>query len=197
MDQTQSRMAPAEQRLFHWTGRLFYFATLAGLAAFGTYIILRATGFTSRNFYQWRDLATGLPMQSAADWIASIGIGMHFFMGAVLVLAWPILFSNRIRARHRAVHRWTGRVYVTAGLLAGIGGLSFIIAHHDGGPSHVAFAIWGSHLLATRRMEHASLREMLVPLIPAAVIAMGLVVVQPDLGQTVSMSIIGMRDGMP
>ena len=54
----------------------------------------------------------------------------------------------------------------------------------------IAFVIWGSHLLAARRMEQASLREMLVPLIPAAVLALGLIVIQPDLGQTVSMGII-------
>ena len=54
----------------------------------------------------------------------------------------------------------------------------------------IAFAIWGAHLLAARRMERASLREMLIPLVPAAVIALALIVAQPDLGQTVSMSII-------
>jgi cell division protein FtsW len=54
----------------------------------------------------------------------------------------------------------------------------------------IAFAIWGAHLLAARRMEQASLREMLIPLIPAAVLALGLIVIQPDLGQTVSLGII-------
>jgi cell division protein FtsW len=54
----------------------------------------------------------------------------------------------------------------------------------------IAFVIWGAHLLAARRMERASLREMLVPLIPAAVIALALIVAQPDLGQTVSLGII-------
>jgi cell division protein FtsW len=54
----------------------------------------------------------------------------------------------------------------------------------------IAFAVWGSHLLAARRMERASLREMLVPLLPAAVIALALIVAQPDLGQTVSLGII-------
>jgi cell division protein FtsW len=54
----------------------------------------------------------------------------------------------------------------------------------------IAFAIWGAHLLAARRMEHASLREMLIPLVPAAVIALALIVAQPDLGQTVSLGII-------
>ena len=54
----------------------------------------------------------------------------------------------------------------------------------------IAFAIWGAHLLATRRMERASLKELLVPLLPAAVIALALIVAQPDLGQTVSLGII-------
>jgi cell division protein FtsW len=39
-------------------------------------------------------------------------------------------------------------------------------------------------------MEQASLREMLIPLVPAAVIMLALTVAQPDLGQTVSMGII-------
>ena len=54
----------------------------------------------------------------------------------------------------------------------------------------IAFVIWGAHLLAARRMERASLREMLIPLVPAAVIALALIVAQPDLGQTVSLGII-------
>src|SRR3984885_3410794 len=69
----------------------------------------------------------------------------------------------------------------------------FVIAGFSMQPSEltkIAFAIWGAHLLAARRMERASLREMLIPLVPAAVIALALIVAQPDLGQTVSMSII-------
>ncbi|KDF01815.1 cell division protein FtsW [Mycolicibacterium aromaticivorans JS19b1 = JCM 16368] len=69
----------------------------------------------------------------------------------------------------------------------------FVVAGLSMQPSEltkIAFAIWGAHLLATRRLEHASLRELLIPLIPAAVIALALIVAQPDLGQTVSMGII-------
>jgi len=69
----------------------------------------------------------------------------------------------------------------------------FVIAGFSMQPSElakIAFAIWGAHLLAARRLEHASLREMLIPLVPAAVIALALIVAQPDLGQTVSLGII-------
>ena len=54
----------------------------------------------------------------------------------------------------------------------------------------IAFAIWGAHLLASRRLERASLKEMLIPLVPAAVLALFLILLQPDLGQTVSLGII-------
>nr|WP_231973736.1 MULTISPECIES: putative lipid II flippase FtsW [unclassified Mycobacterium] len=84
-------------------------------------------------------------------------------------------------------------------LVPGIGNLAngsrkwFVIAGFSMQPSElakIAFAIWGAHLLATRRLERATLREMLIPLVPAAVIALALIVAQPDLGQTVSLGII-------
>ena len=69
----------------------------------------------------------------------------------------------------------------------------FVVAGLSMQPSElakIAFAIWGAHLLAARRLEQASLKEMLIPLVPAAVIALALIVAQPDLGQTVSLGII-------
>lgn len=84
-------------------------------------------------------------------------------------------------------------------LIPGIGKVAngsrgwFVVAGFSMQPSElakIAFAIWGAHLLAARRMERASLREMLIPLVPAAVIALALIVAQPDLGQTVSLGII-------
>ena len=84
-------------------------------------------------------------------------------------------------------------------LVPGIGNLAngsrkwFVIAGFSMQPSElakIAFAIWGAHLLAARRLERASLREMLVPLVPAAIVALALIVAQPDLGQTVSLGII-------
>ena len=156
--QSTSPQARADGRLFGWTGRAFYFAALLGLGVFGTYILLRGTGATYKNFDQWHDLISGLPLLTPATWIANVGIGMHYFMGAVLVLAWPILFSSRIRARHRAVHRWTGRVYVSAGFLAGVGGLSFILARHTGRPDHTAFAIWGTVMMLSAVMAYVHAR---------------------------------------
>lgn len=54
----------------------------------------------------------------------------------------------------------------------------------------IAFAVWGAHLLATRRRETQSLKELLIPLVPAALIVFVLIVLQPDLGTTISLAII-------
>jgi cell division protein FtsW len=69
----------------------------------------------------------------------------------------------------------------------------FVVAGFSMQPSElakIAFLIWGAHLLAARRLERASVREMLFPLVPGAVLALLLIVLQPDLGQTVSLGII-------
>ncbi|MFC9518506.1 putative lipid II flippase FtsW [Nocardiaceae bacterium NPDC056970] len=54
----------------------------------------------------------------------------------------------------------------------------------------IAFAVWGAHVLATRRRENPSLKEMLIPLVPAALVVFLLIVLQPDYGTTVSLAII-------
>ncbi|MBF4477046.1 putative lipid II flippase FtsW [Rhodococcus rhodochrous] len=69
----------------------------------------------------------------------------------------------------------------------------FVIAGISLQPAEIAkitLAVWGAHLLASRRGENSTLREMLVPLVPAALLVTGLIVLQPDLGTTVSIVII-------
>ena len=80
-------------------------------------------------------------------------------MGAVLVLAWPVLLSAWVRTHHRSVHRWTGRVYVTAGFLAGAGGLSFILTHGTySRAAGIAFGIWGVVMMTCSVMAYIHAR---------------------------------------
>jgi len=156
-----SRAAPRpwDDRLLSWIGRAFGVAGLVGLGLFGSYIALRAIGATPRNFGQWMPLLSGLALPTISDWIANLGIGLHFLMGTVLVLAWPILLSARIRAKHRRVHRWTGRVYVCAGLLAGMGGISFILTHGTfSRAAAVAFSVWGGLMMFSSVMAYVHAR---------------------------------------
>ncbi|MEV0948757.1 putative lipid II flippase FtsW [Rhodococcus sp. NPDC049939] len=84
-------------------------------------------------------------------------------------------------------------------LIPGIGTKSqgsrgwFTIAGFGLQPSEIAkiaLAVWGAHLLASRRTDIPSVRGMLVPLVPSALVVLVLVLLQPDLGTAVSLAVI-------
>ena len=57
---------------------------------------------------------------------ATVAIGVHFLAGGVILVLGCVQLLSSVRARWPAVHRWLGRVYVVACVLAGLGGLGFI-----------------------------------------------------------------------
>ena len=59
-------------------------------------------------------------------------------------------------------------------------------------PAKVVFAIWGAHLLSVKRGQLHSLRHMLIPLVPAALLVAALILLEPDLGTTISLGIVVM-----
>ena len=69
----------------------------------------------------------------------------------------------------------------------------FMIGSISVQPSEIAkvtFALWGAHLLASRRSENASLKDIVIPLVPAGLIVCGLVVLQPNLSTTIALGIV-------
>ncbi|WP_067655237.1 putative lipid II flippase FtsW [Nocardia harenae] len=54
----------------------------------------------------------------------------------------------------------------------------------------VSLVVWGAHLLASRRSERATLKELLVPLVPAGLLVCLLVVLQPNLSTTIALGIV-------
>jgi hypothetical protein len=61
------------------------------------------------------------------------GVYTHVFASAVALALGSFQFSARLRARHLALHRWSGRLYLGVGVL--VGGLAglFMAAHAFGG----------------------------------------------------------------
>ncbi|WP_461479778.1 putative lipid II flippase FtsW [Mycobacterium sp. HUMS_1102779] len=155
------------------------------LTTLGLIMVLSASGVRSYD----SDGSAWVIFGKQVLWTA-IGVG-----GAYVAMRMSVRFLRRVA--------FTGYV-VTVILLVlvlvpGIGHLAngsrkwFVVGGLSMQPSElakIALAIWGAHLLAARRVERASLREMLIPLVPAAVISLALIVAQPDLGQTVSLGII-------
>ena len=54
----------------------------------------------------------------------------------------------------------------------------------------VALALWGAHVLAARRAVMHRWRYALSPVVPVTVVLLTLLVLQPDLGMTVSLGIV-------
>ncbi len=84
-------------------------------------------------------------------------------------------------------------------LFPGIGTLSqgarrwFVIYGLSVQPSElvkVALCVWGAHLLASRRRENASLKELLFPLLPVAMVVCALIILEPNLSTTITIAII-------
>lgn len=77
--------------------------------------------------------------------VATAGIGLHFATGGVILALGFVQLIARVRRKAPALHRWIGRVYVTAALLAGLGGLGFIFAKGTIGGRHMdlGFGLYG------------------------------------------------------
>lgn len=155
------------------------------LTTLGLIMVLSASGVHSYD-------EDGSPWSIFTRQLLWAGVGLLALWFALRV---PVRFLRRTAFFSFAVTV----ALLVAVLIPGIGKVAngtrgwFVISGFSMQPSElakIAFVIWGAHLLAARRMERATLREMLIPLIPAAVIALALIVAQPDLGQTVSLSII-------
>ncbi len=160
-------------------------ACAALLITLGLTMVLSASGVHSYD-------EDGSPWTIFAKQVLWTIIGLVAFY---IALRLPIAFMRRMALPAFIV----SLVLIALVLIPGVGHLSngargwFVVAGFSMQPSEltkIAFAIWGSHLLATRRMEHAGLKELLFPLLPAAVLALALIVAEPDLGQTVSVSIV-------
>ncbi|MUL65365.1 putative lipid II flippase FtsW [Mycobacterium sp. CBMA 234] len=160
-------------------------ACAALLITLGLTMVLSASGVHSYD-------EDGSPWTIFAKQVLWTFIGLIAFY---IALRLPISFMRRMALPAFIV----SMVLLVLVLVPGIGHLSngsrgwFVVAGFSMQPSELAkisFAIWGAHLLATRRMEHAGLKELLFPLVPAAVLALGLILAEPDLGQTVSVCII-------
>lgn len=62
------------------------------------------------------------------------GVYVHAFAAAIALLLGPVQFSTKLRREHVRVHRWSGRIYLAVGVLAG--GLSglYLVQYAYGGP---------------------------------------------------------------
>jgi len=95
-------------------------ALLFGLFILSFYFVALLEGNTA----QWNEILPGLYDSTTKS--ATIGIGVHFAAGGIILILGCIQLIEPLRERYPALHRWLGKVYILASVLTAIGGLAFI-----------------------------------------------------------------------
>jgi hypothetical protein len=114
----------------------------------GVYIVAFYGGAAADgSLEQWNKHLPGLYEPGTS--LATIGIAFHFITGAIVLALGPIQFFGPIRNNVPALHRWIGRLYTLAAVMAGIGGLTFIALKGTiGGASmNPGFSLYGALML--------------------------------------------------
>jgi hypothetical protein len=128
-------------------------------AIFGAYILAFYGGAAFGGVLdRWNQTLPHL--HETATRVATLAIGLHFLTGGTLLLLGPVQLIAPIRARWPRFHRWTGRLYVLAAALAGIGGLGFIFAKGTvgGTPMDLGFGLYGALMLAFAVLAYTTAR---------------------------------------
>lgn len=73
--------------------------------------------------------------------IVPIAVYAHLTGGMLAIALGPFQFSRRLRTHYLDVHRWMGRIYLTAILIGGIGGLVLAPMSQTNVVAHAGFAL--------------------------------------------------------
>ncbi|MCG8326147.1 MAG: DUF2306 domain-containing protein [Chitinophagales bacterium] len=109
----------------HWAAQVLVVTVWGSAFLFGLYILaFYFIALLEGNTAQWNEILPGLYDSNTRG--ATLGIGLHFATGGIILMLGCIQLVERIRIKYPAIHRWLGRLYVISALGAAIGGLVFI-----------------------------------------------------------------------
>lgn len=130
--------------VLRWTSVALAATVWLSAGLFGLYILAFYAGaFAADDLARWNEVLPRLYEPETP--LATVGIGIHFAAGGVILALGFIQLINPLRQRFPALHRWVGRLYVAAALLAGLGGLAFIATKGTlgGVPMDIGFSLYG------------------------------------------------------
>lgn len=157
------RLAKWSVASFRWAGTLLVTTVWISAGLFGLYILaFYAAPLYSGNIERWNNMLPGLYTKNSPA--ATAGIGLHFAMGGIILMLGSLQLISAIRNRWPALHRWVGRVYVVASLLAAVGGVVFIIVKGTigGAVMNLGFSLYGiaMFIAAVEAWRHAAAGRM-------------------------------------
>ncbi|WP_247236748.1 DUF2306 domain-containing protein [Telluribacter sp. SYSU D00476] len=138
------RLPRLSATLLRWSSVVLVATVWFSACLFGLYILaFYAAALYEGDMQRWNEVLPGLYDRGSAA--TTSGIGLHFATGGIILILGSIQLMSSVRERYPAAHRWIGRVYILASLLAAVGGLSFIILKGTIGGTvmDIGFALYG------------------------------------------------------
>lgn len=150
-------------KIRYGTSLLLVITVWCSAGLFGLYIIaFYAASLYAGNGARWNEMLPGLYSKEAAA--PTLGIGLHFAMGGIILVLGSIQLIDKLRNKFPAFHRWTGRIYVVACMLAAVGGLVFIFTTGTIGGTimNIGFGLYGILMLvaAVLTWRYAAIKQM-------------------------------------
>ncbi len=161
MQLTNTGVSPLErnsERLMNFTCKALVVTVWSSAFLFGLYILaFYFMALFGGDMNNWNKVLPGLYDPQRAT--ATVGIGIHFAAGGIILILGCIQLIESFRKKYPAAHRWIGRVYIAASLLAGLGGLVFIFIQGTVGGTvmNIGFSLYGILMIicATETIRHA------------------------------------------
>jgi len=91
--------------------------------------------------------------------VVPFAVFLHLIGGAVAITLGAFQLNHRIRRRNPAVHRWLGRCYVIAVLVAGGAGLDLATMADGGLPSTIGFGLLAILWIGSTTMAYLCIRR--------------------------------------
>ena len=134
--------------VFRWTRILLMTTVWVSAGLFGLYILaFYAAALYQGNLERWNEILPGLYNKDTQK--ATMGIGLHFAMGGIILILGSIQLIDAIRIKYLTFHRWVGRIYVVASILVSVGGITFIVVKGTIGGTvmNIGFGLYGILML--------------------------------------------------
>jgi hypothetical protein len=115
---------------------------------FGLYILANyASAWFEGDLERWNNVLPDI--YQPGETAASLGIGIHFAAGGIILLLGGLQLIAGIRRNYPTFHRVTGRIYVSVSMLAAVGGLAFIALKGTVGGTvmDIGFGLYGLLML--------------------------------------------------
>lgn len=146
LPQTEPQPSATSLMALRWANGLLVATVWASSILFGLYILgfFVAAALGGQDLSIWNTAA--LPdLYEEGEPAATLGIGVHFGMGAVILILGSVQLIEGVRVRFPRLHRWFGRMYVFASILTAIGGFTFIFVSGTVGGlgMNVGFGLYG------------------------------------------------------